>query len=282
MLGAHREWQALYAIFKSFPRRYSRDELNVSQEQYWARRLQRQAVQDLNATGRVGQGNQDALRMIGRPIDPPMERVPAVERRFLECGRTRLVVVVPTLLDRTQIERDGLTCLQGWGPPRTFEQQTHVVTGRPVADAYNEGARFALEQSADFVLCVEDDHIIPPGTFERLWALFEATGPRCVVGAWYPQKCEPRVGAPIVLRDGRRRYLSDDGEVHEAYSVPQGFTLIPTALFREALQPWFATTACLTQDSYFSQVAREAGYRLLVDTAARIKHVCRQTGRIYE
>jgi len=46
--------------------------------------------------------------------------------------------------------------------------------------------------------------------------------------------------------------------------------------------PYFATTEHLTQDSFFSQKARDTGYQLLVDTAIRCKHVDVTTGEVYE
>lgn len=263
-------------------RGWTREELDAEQPEYWSLRGQRQALQDVNAHGAVQVGNQDMLRMMGRPIDPPQRRVEAVERRFLETGKARVLVAVPTLIDRGTIREHGLQCLKGWELPGTFEMQIYVVQGKPIADAYNDAARKALEDGADFVLCVEDDHVIPAATFKKLWDVHQAAGPRSIVGAWYPQRKEPRTGSPIIVTDARRGYLPDDGAVHQVYGIPQGFTLIPTAIFRELLQPWFVTTSCLTQDSYFSQAAREAGYKLLVDTSARIKHVDRDTGRIYE
>lgn len=65
VLGAEREAQALYAIFLSFPRGYSREELDAAEEEYWRKRLTRQARQEINATGTIGVGNQDALEQIG-------------------------------------------------------------------------------------------------------------------------------------------------------------------------------------------------------------------------
>lgn len=281
-LGATRELEALQFVFKSFPRQYTREELNEAEAEYWRARLLRQATQDLAATGRIGVGNQEALRQIGLPAGPSPEYVSAVERRFLQNGDLKLVVIVPTLISRESIAADGLRCLNGWSVPGTIRSVIHVVDGRPVAAAYTAGVEWALSQGADFILCVEDDHLIPADAFDRLWNLYHSEGPRAVIGAWYPQKRRPRTGAPIVLRDGRREYLSDDGETHEVYVIPQGFTLVPARLFIELPQPWFATTECLTQDAFFSQLAREAGYRLLVDTAIRCQHVDRNTGEVFE
>jgi hypothetical protein len=261
---------------------WTRAELDAELPEYWKLRAQRQAIHDLNFHGRVGVGNQDMLWMMGRPINPPQQHVAAVERRFLECGKVKMLIAVPTLIDRETVMASGLRCLEGWTVPDTIERRIYVVQGKPVADAYNDAATTALEDAADFLLCVEDDHVIPPGTFDKLWAIYQDHGPRAIVGAWYPQKKDQRSGAPIVIRDGKRTYLDDDGDLHEVYAIPQGFALIPTQVFREIPQPWFVTTGCVTQDSYFSQQARDAGWRLYVDSSTRIKHVCRNTGKVYE
>ncbi len=65
ILGAVRETEALYAIFKSFPRSYSREELDAAEAEYWQKRLTCQSRQEINATGTIGVGNQDALEQIG-------------------------------------------------------------------------------------------------------------------------------------------------------------------------------------------------------------------------
>jgi hypothetical protein len=280
--GARRELAALIKIMDSFGRDWSRDQLDTEQSDYWRRRLARQASQDLTATGRIGIGNQDAMRMIGLAVPGQPTYVGAVEQRFLEVGRVRILVAVPTLIPRETIKEHGLKCLEGWTVPEFIERRFYVVHGKPIADAYADAALTAINDGCTHLLCVEDDHLIAQGVFERLWQLHQQTGPRSIVGAWYPRKADGRSGAPIVVRNGSRSYLAADGEVHEVYTIPQGFTLIPTTIFNEIPQPWFATTGCITQDSFFSQLARENGYRLLVDTAARIQHVCRHTGHVYE
>lgn len=65
LTGMVREFFALFAIYKQFGRRYSRNELDQAQADYWFKRLSRQAAQDVFAGGRVSVSNQDALRQIG-------------------------------------------------------------------------------------------------------------------------------------------------------------------------------------------------------------------------
>lgn len=62
-LGAVREANCLLAILERLPK-YSYEELQKEEAQYWKARLSRQALQDLKATGTIGQGNLDAIRQI--------------------------------------------------------------------------------------------------------------------------------------------------------------------------------------------------------------------------
>jgi DNA-directed RNA polymerase subunit M/transcription elongation factor TFIIS len=64
MLGALREFETLYSIWQSFPKKYTREDIDKNQADYWQKRLSRQAQQDIQATGRVGAGNSEALRQI--------------------------------------------------------------------------------------------------------------------------------------------------------------------------------------------------------------------------
>lgn len=73
-----------------------------------------------------------------------------------------------------------------------------------------------------------------------------------------------------------------DGSTVEVYTLPQGFTLIRTEVFRKLIHPWFVTTDQLSQDSYFSQLCREAGIKLWCDTSVKCDHVDRITGEIFK
>jgi len=65
VLGALREFETLYKIWKSFDKNYTREEMDKAQPLYWQRRLTGQANRDVMACGRISVGNQDALRQIG-------------------------------------------------------------------------------------------------------------------------------------------------------------------------------------------------------------------------
>ena len=103
-----------------------------------------------------------------------------------------------------------------------------------------------------------------------------------IVGAWYPKRVPTREGAPITLVNNKREALKADDQIHEVYTLPMGCTLFKADIFRKIAYPWFVTTPNLTQDSFFSELARQAGYKLICDTSIRCKHIDRITGEIYE
>lgn len=278
MLGAVREFAALHAIFKAFKKNYTREDIDKAQPAYWAKRLTHQAELDMLSYGRVQVGNADALHQIGINPAQALDSSEAVAQRYLEVGNLRVLTVVPVEKDT---EEDVPKCLNGVVIPTTIMQRVLKIVGFKVDAAYNEAVHQALKDEADYLFTVEDDTFPPADAFIRLLELCEKN-PKSACGGWYPKRSEIRAGAPIILQDGVRRSLDEDGTIHECYSLPMGCSLFPVAVFRETKYPWFRTTDNLTQDSFFSQLAREAGWKLLCDTSIRCRHIDRVTGKVYE
>lgn len=328
MLGALREFKALYAVYKAFPKKYTREELNNDQPEYWKRRLSRQANQDIaSRTCGIGVGNLDAIKqfeyspvkaqqialqnngvvppppplpscaMVASAPQAPTPAAPApalishpatlppneaeiqdVERRYLASNPSqKIIFVIPTVKKLESI-------LPSWIPsirtPTGWQIKYFNVFGRTVAGAYNEGARQAIEDEAELMFTIEDDTVCPPDALFRLMEHYRQG--KVAIGGWYPKRQEVREGTPIIVVNGKRTHLMADGETHEVFTLPMGCSLYAVKIFKEIKYPWFATTDCLTQDSFFSQKARDAGYKLYVDTSIRCKHVDRVTGKVYE
>lgn len=273
MLGAIREFEALYRIYQSFGRRFTRQELDEAQPDYWRARLTKQAEQDVIATGKVSQGNQEALRQISSTMPGINARIQATEQNFLANGDVKLLIVVATEFKA----ESGLPVLDGLNIPTGVQYKIHNIYGMPVAAAYNEAVMIARRDNAHYLLTVEDD-TYPPA--DGLYKLFAHKRP--IVGGWYRKRQEVYEGVPIIVKDGRRQGLNEpDGNTQEVYGLPMGFTLFDLSIFDNLPYPWFVTTAQMSQDSYFSQLAREAGYQLWCDTSIRCNHVDRETGVIY-
>lgn len=276
-LGAMREFEYLFNLWKTFDKKYTREDLNNAQEKEYTMRLETQARQDMNANGRISVGNQEGLRHIGRAPYPELDVSRSVEKRFLENGKYRILLAVPT---EHKAEK-GLPCIEGVEFPNGAQIKIYNSWGRRVDDSYNHIVETALEDKADFIVTVEDDTFPPKDAIVRLMKLLEEND-NCAVGAWYPKKEENRQGVHIELIKGKRGAMPDDGKVHEAYTMAMGCSIYPIEMFMKIPYPWFKTTSNLSQDSFFSQLARENGYKLLVDTSIKCKHIDRVTGKVFE
>ncbi len=276
-LGAMREFEYLFKLWKSFGRTFTREELNSAQEMEYTLRLETQARQDMNASGRISVSNQEGLRQIGRFPYPELDISRKVEKRFLESGKYRIMIAVPT----EEKAEKGLPCIEGIEFPNGAEIKIYNSWGRKVDDSYNHIVETALADKADFIFTVEDDTFPPKDALVRLMKLFEKNE-NCAVGAWYPKKEINRQGVHIEIIKGKRGAMPDDGQIHEAYTMAMGCSVYPIEMFMKIPYPWFKTTENLSQDSFFSQLARENGYKLLVDTSIKCRHIDRRNGDIYE
>ena len=277
VVGAMREFDALYDIWLKFPKKYTREELNAAQEREYTTRLEIQAQQDLQATGRISAGNQEGLRQLGKITYPQLDIAREVERRFLEGGKSRILLAVATELKAEK----GLPCIENLETPNGSEIKLFNCWGRKVDEAYNHIVETALHDHADYIITVEDDTFPPKDALVKLLDLLRKN-PRTAVGAWYPKKEKSLQGVAIIIKDGHRQQLKVDNKVHEVYTLPMGCSIFPIEMFMEIPYPWFKTTANLSQDSFFSQLAREHGWKLLVDTNIQCKHIDRNTGEVFE
>lgn len=281
VLGALREFEALYKLWKNFPKKYTRAELDAAQPDYWKARLERQAQQDLQATGRIGVGNNEALRQIGLTGTPQLDHIREVEKKYLEVGDIKVLVCVPT---REKAEK--IPVLEKLAIPSGVQVKYLNVFGRSTADAYNEAIQTALNDGADFFLTVEDDTFPPDDAFFKILKRYRELGePKAVIGGYYIKKSPTREGVHITVANGKRQALTlsqQDRGLYEVYTIAQGFTLFPIQCFLQTEYPWTVTTSHLTQDSFLSQKLRDKGFKLFVDGDIRCRHLDVTTGEYYE
>ena len=146
----------------------------------------------------------------------------------------------------------------------------HCTYGMGIDAAYTEAVTLAIKEGCTHLLTVEDDTFPPDDALVTLLA-----HRKDVVCGWYPKRQAIREGAPIVIKNGIRQHLNDpaDGSLVELYTAVMGCTLFDMRVFERIQMPWFVTTPQLTQDSFFSQKAREAGFTLWCDTSIRCRPV---------
>jgi len=277
VVGAMREFDFLYDMWEKFPKKYTREDLNEAQQEEYTKMLETQAQHDLNAMGRISVGNQEGLRQLGKMTYPALDAVREVEKRFLEEGKSKILLAVAT----EEKAEKGLPCIDKLSIPSGSQVRLFNCWGRKIDEAYNHIIQTALEDKADYIITVEDDTFPPEDALVKLMDLIRKNE-KTAVGAWYPKREKSLEGVPIIIKKGKRQYLPADGKIHEVYTLPMGCSIFPIEMFMEIPYPWFATTANLTQDSFFSQLAREHGWKLLVDTSIRCKHIDRVTGEVFE
>jgi|6_EtaG_2_1085325.scaffolds.fasta_scaffold13334_2 hypothetical protein len=290
VIGKLREFSCLYKIYQSFPKKFTREEVNEAQPEYWNKRAIRQANQDVIAIGRVQQGNQDLLRQLGKGVAPELDHVMDIERQYIEGeeSNTRLMVAIAVEKHLTEEEQKTFKarCIENLIVPSGIQWKIYIAHGRTVAAAYNDIAMEFMKHGGDYLLTVEDDTFPPEDAVVRL--LKHIADGKKVVGAWYPMRNVTGDGVPISIQKDKstgkntRMHLDADGEVHEVYTLPMGCTLYSAEVFFKLKQPFFQTTDTISQDSFFSQKLRNAGYKLYCDTSIKCKHVDRETGRVYE
>jgi len=64
-IGAFRELELLINIFNSFPKKFTRAEIEEAQPEYWLKRMHRQTTLEFAAGGKGGYGHLDSLRQMG-------------------------------------------------------------------------------------------------------------------------------------------------------------------------------------------------------------------------
>ena len=136
----------------------------------------------------------------------------------------------------------------------------------------NKLAKLALEQGAEWLMFLDDDHAFHPDLLTRLLAHDEM-----IVGSLYLQrmmpfapvayshKTEDEVYMPIDLTS-----LPSDGLV-EVAAVGTGGMLIRSEVFRALEYPWFEHGRA-SEDLIFCDRARDAGFQIYCDLGSRLGH----------
>jgi hypothetical protein len=89
MLGAERELQDLVEMWDSFPIKYSHQDFEISQPEYWQARLTRQAqLEALGSGGKVGWSSLDSLRQIGELKLPDAIQIENETAKEIENGNS--------------------------------------------------------------------------------------------------------------------------------------------------------------------------------------------------
>ena len=217
---------------------------------------------------------------------------------YLQC-----VVGIPTFgAVSTEFTQD----IMNMASPINFTNHVLFVKGKPVAQARNEIAAYAVEQGAKYVYFRDDDVLSPHNSLPQLAALIETekferryvedgenktTDVSCdIVSGMYWSKQQPPF--PLIFRDpgGGSYWEWELGEVVQCVAVGMGLTLIKTEIFEALEPPWFETIkeqvpsggkVGMTEDFYFCLKAVQAGFQVWCDTGLQAAHQSVKEQAIY-
>ncbi len=188
----------------------------------------------------------------------------------------------------------ALACVQ-W--PIGMGQALKTVIGKRRDVARNEICRFALDHNARYVAMIDDDTEPPIDFLVRMTAVLgqdEPNGARMIGGIYCAKTEHPQ---PLVYRGESQGSFWDwkAGTVFEVDGIGAGCIVISTDVLRQLPEPWFkdidenytpgtgpTIKSTITDDLYFCQKLRAAGFTILADGAVLCKHWDAQAGRSYQ
>jgi hypothetical protein len=159
-------------------------------------------------------------------------------------------------------------------PPNT--SKIHVHTSSP-AQNRNLIIRKALQESFTHIMFTDDDQVFEPNTINQLLSRDVD-----IVSGLYCMKCPPFPPLAFDRFDekGFAGFADLTGrapELLEVVACPAGALLVKTDVFRNIPEPWF-TLGQIHPDSWgddiwFCGLARNAGYKIYVDTSVTVGHI---------
>jgi hypothetical protein len=195
------------------------------------------------------------------------------------------ICVVPT---RGVIPAKVVQCWMSMFTPMNQKFLRIFVIGMEVGQAYSQAIATILgnpELAAwKYVLTLEEDNMPPPDGLLKLYESMDRFG---AVGGLYWTKGEggqPMIyGNPTEVPLSFRPQVPQPDSVQECCGLGMGFTLFKMEMFKDekVTRPWFRTVQeappgggarAYTQDLYFFENARKAGYRFACDTRVKVGH----------
>lgn len=234
-----------------------------------------------------------------------------------------IIAIVPTRGQEVKDPETGNVTRQPFLHQRIFESLQNmiwpmnqkrvlwIVSGDEVGKAYTQRVHAALQHPElstwKYVLCIEDDMLIPQDAVPRLLEAIEA-GPFDAVGGMYWTRGDynmPMIygNAQDYSKSGKldfapldpRPYLANGGTIVECNGIAMGCSLYRMDLFKEMIKvhgpdcQFFQTISDLTpngpvgytQDLEFCAKAKRMGKRFAVDCRVKCGHMDLYTGEVF-
>ena len=149
-----------------------------------------------------------------------------------------------------------------------------------VAYARQQMAYTALNNGFDYLWMVDDDMLVPPNLFELLVRRdVDIVAPLAFM-RFFPHKpviYNVAEGFDVISKQHYyQNYLVDrypKNKLVECDAVGFGSVLIKTSILDKIQKPWFMVMTGAGEDVHFCHQARNAGFRVFMDTATKLAHL---------
>lgn len=256
-------------------------------------------IKDMKGYERIEYFSRETFKDLSTVVVIPTRGIDAINP---EDGKTYRV---PTLPMRVKEALDGLI------KPMNQKWWMKMFAGAEVGKAYTEAVNMILQNPElskwKYLLCIEDDMVLPPDAAMRLYESIEA-GPFDGVGGIYFTKGDfnmPQIyGNAEKFRNtgvldfaplDPRPYLEQGQSVVECNGTAMGCTLYRMSIFRDMIKAYgpsvqfFETVnditpegpQCFTQDLKFASMAKKIGKRFAIDFRVRCGHLDVYTDTLY-
>ena len=132
----------------------------------------------------------------------------------------------------------------------------------------------SLQRGSEWILFLDDDHSFPPTLLLQLLAHEQP-----IVSSLYLRRTNPFLPIAYESKDDAGLYMPIDltdapsEGLRKIVAAGSGGMLIRSEVFHAIEPPWFLHTDEQSEDLFFCDRAREAGFPLYVDLSARLGHI---------
>jgi predicted SAM-dependent methyltransferase len=207
-------------------------------------------------------------------------------------NRLGLVIGVPC--SGNPIVMDWAFAFHSLHPPMDYNVEYSIVKGKPVDEARNFIADYAISKEAKYLFFVDEDVTPPAHAIRQLIYHLEHHPKYAVAAGIYCHKSQPCM--PMVFRgNGGGPYWDwKIGEVFDCSGVGMGCALIRVAALKDIEKPYFKTIdnvsafmdgvnkgEAWTEDLYFTDKLTKAGWSIMADGGILPAHWDTKSGVAY-
>lgn len=156
-------------------------------------------------------------------------------------------------------------------------------TGRMGVNYAREAmSNFAIINKMDYMLCIDDDQIVPPDMFERLYKSM-IDNEADIIAPMVTQRVHPFY--PVMWKHswsdegGKKSVICDFIKDYEPNSVVVcdaigfGVALVKVSVLEKVSAPRFFSNNSFGEDIWFCMKARAAGAKIVMDTSIKVGHL---------